>query len=90
MVIAHRCLVEPVQDAVSLLAPQHEIASEADALAGDIGAGLFKPERKPPEFMREFPRLRLVVGRQRPFATRTLQKELDGGAVLKHVKFERR
>jgi hypothetical protein len=40
--------------------------------------------------MREFPRLRLVICRHRPFATRALQQELDGRAVLKHVKLERR
>ena len=32
----------------AFLAPQLEIASEADTLPADIGAGLLKPEREPP------------------------------------------
>jgi len=88
VVVAHQGLVEPAEHGRALLAPQIEIAREANALGRDIGAGLFEPERQAAEFAGERFRLRRVVGRLRAICVGALQQEGDRGRFIEHAEFE--
>ena len=79
VVVAHQRLVEPVEHGRALVAPQFEIAREADALGRDVGARLFQPERQAAEFAGELLRQLGVVGRARAILVGALQQERDGG-----------
>ena len=88
MVVAHQRLVEPVEHGRALVAPQFEIAREADALGRDVGARLFEPEREVAEFAGEFLRQLRVVGRARAVLVGALDQEGDGGRPIEHAEFE--
>ena len=89
VVVAHQGLVEPVEHRLALLAPQFQIAREADLLGGDIGAGLFEPEREAAELAGE--RLGLQP-RRRPRRSASLlgalEQEGDRGGLVERAEFE--
>ena len=83
-----RALSNHFSTLLALLVPQSEITPEADALDGDISAGLLEPEREVAEFVGEPPGLGFVIGSGGAILARAQHEESGRSFMVEHAEFE--
>ena len=77
--VLHQARIVPGQHLVALAAPFLEIAFEAEAALGDIGAGLLQGQGQATQFFGQRPGLGGIVGQPAASGVGALQQELGGG-----------